>query len=255
MMMAISVARPFCASAHVRDEAHQIQAEVGKLMNDFRLLVERARQARDAFPPGAGGPGRRWGGERAGRAAERAHRIHRFLREGRTRRLRTFCASRAERIGGALLEPFASGLQRSRRGGSRPAVCRQADDIAPRASAPNLRSARAITRRDRIARFHTICERCQLTPRRVRWHGDRKDQLGHLKMTAMPRIGARSCCADQGCRGLNNDRAYRPARPARRNFGPAWGLREPGRNDVRVWLREPFRVRPDQRPWARNSRP
>ena len=42
MMMAISVAQAILRDARMRDEAHQIQAEVGKLMNDVRLLVERA---------------------------------------------------------------------------------------------------------------------------------------------------------------------------------------------------------------------
>jgi DNA recombination protein RmuC len=42
MMMAISVAQAILRDARMRDEAHQIQAEVGKLMNDARLLVERA---------------------------------------------------------------------------------------------------------------------------------------------------------------------------------------------------------------------
>jgi DNA recombination protein RmuC len=40
-MMAISVAQAILRDARMRDEAHQIQAEVGKLMNDVRLLVER----------------------------------------------------------------------------------------------------------------------------------------------------------------------------------------------------------------------
>ncbi len=54
MMMAISVAQAILRDARMRDEAHEIQAEVGKLMKDVRLLVERAgklethfRQAQD----------------------------------------------------------------------------------------------------------------------------------------------------------------------------------------------------------------
>jgi DNA recombination protein RmuC len=54
MMMAISVAQAILRDARMRDEAHAIQAEVGKLMNDVKLLVERAgklethfRQAQD----------------------------------------------------------------------------------------------------------------------------------------------------------------------------------------------------------------
>jgi DNA recombination protein RmuC len=42
MMMAISVAQAILRDARMRDEAHVIQAEVGKLLNDVRLLVERA---------------------------------------------------------------------------------------------------------------------------------------------------------------------------------------------------------------------
>jgi DNA recombination protein RmuC len=42
MMMAISVAQSILRDARMRDEAHAIQAEVGKLMNDVKLLVERA---------------------------------------------------------------------------------------------------------------------------------------------------------------------------------------------------------------------
>ncbi len=54
LMMAISVAQSILRDARMRDEAHAIQAEVGKLMKDVRLLVERAgkldthfRQAQD----------------------------------------------------------------------------------------------------------------------------------------------------------------------------------------------------------------
>jgi DNA recombination protein RmuC len=42
MMMAISVAQAILRDARMRDEAHEIQAEVGKLLNDVRLVVERA---------------------------------------------------------------------------------------------------------------------------------------------------------------------------------------------------------------------
>jgi DNA recombination protein RmuC len=42
MMMAISVAQAILRDSRMRDEAHAIQAEVGKLMNDVRLLVERS---------------------------------------------------------------------------------------------------------------------------------------------------------------------------------------------------------------------
>ncbi len=73
MMMAISVAQAILRDARMRDEAHAIQAEVGKLMNDVRLLVERAgklemhfRQAQeDSHGLGAAGA----------RVARRAERI------------------------------------------------------------------------------------------------------------------------------------------------------------------------------------
>jgi DNA recombination protein RmuC len=42
MMMAISVSQAILRDARIRDEAHEIQAEVGKLLNDVRLVVERA---------------------------------------------------------------------------------------------------------------------------------------------------------------------------------------------------------------------
>ena len=49
MMMAISVAQAILRDARMRDEAHQIQAEVSKLMNDVRLLVERAGKLETHF--------------------------------------------------------------------------------------------------------------------------------------------------------------------------------------------------------------
>ena len=73
MMMAISVAQAILRDARMRDEAHEIQAEVGKLLNDVRLLVERAgkldthfRQAQDDLA-GIGLAG--------GRIARRSERI------------------------------------------------------------------------------------------------------------------------------------------------------------------------------------
>jgi len=49
MMMAISVAQAILRDARMRDEAHQIQAEVGKLMNDVKLIVERAGKLETHF--------------------------------------------------------------------------------------------------------------------------------------------------------------------------------------------------------------
>jgi DNA recombination protein RmuC len=82
MMMAISVAQAILRDARMRDETHAIQAEVGKLMNDVRLLVERAgklemhfRQAQEDVH-GLGSAG--------ARIARRAERIESmdFSREG-----------------------------------------------------------------------------------------------------------------------------------------------------------------------------
>jgi DNA recombination protein RmuC len=49
MMMAISVAQAILRDARMRDEAHEIQAEVGKLLNDVRLVVERAGKLETHF--------------------------------------------------------------------------------------------------------------------------------------------------------------------------------------------------------------
>ena len=49
MMMAISVAQAILRDARMRDETHAIQAEVGKLMNDMRLLAERAGKLETHF--------------------------------------------------------------------------------------------------------------------------------------------------------------------------------------------------------------
>jgi DNA recombination protein RmuC len=49
MMMAINVAQAILRDARMRDEAHEIQAEVGKLLNDVRLIVERAAKLETHF--------------------------------------------------------------------------------------------------------------------------------------------------------------------------------------------------------------
>jgi DNA recombination protein RmuC len=49
MMMAINVAQAILRDARMRDEAHAIQAEVGKLLNDVRLLVERSAKLETHF--------------------------------------------------------------------------------------------------------------------------------------------------------------------------------------------------------------
>ena len=74
MMMAISVAQAILRDARMRDEAHEIQAEVGKLLNDVRLIVERAAKLEIAFRPGAGRPERHRRRELAHRAPRRADR-------------------------------------------------------------------------------------------------------------------------------------------------------------------------------------
>jgi DNA recombination protein RmuC len=49
MMMAINVAQAILRDARMRNEAHEIQAEVGKLLNDVRLIVERAAKLETHF--------------------------------------------------------------------------------------------------------------------------------------------------------------------------------------------------------------
>ena len=49
MMMAISVAQAILRDARMRDEAQAIQAEVGKLINDVRMLTERAAKLETHF--------------------------------------------------------------------------------------------------------------------------------------------------------------------------------------------------------------
>jgi DNA recombination protein RmuC len=49
MMMAINVAQGILRDARMRDDAHEIQAEVGKLLNDVRLIVERAAKLETHF--------------------------------------------------------------------------------------------------------------------------------------------------------------------------------------------------------------
>ena len=49
MMMAISVAQAILRDARMRDEAQAIQAEVGRLLNDVRLIVERAAKLESHF--------------------------------------------------------------------------------------------------------------------------------------------------------------------------------------------------------------
>ena len=49
MMMAINVAQAILRDARMRDEAQAIQAEVGKLVNDVRLLTERSAKLETHF--------------------------------------------------------------------------------------------------------------------------------------------------------------------------------------------------------------
>ena len=82
MMMAINVAQAILRDARMQDEAQAIQAEVGKLVNDVRMLRRARLEAGDAFPSGAGGPRRRRRG--SARIARRGERIESmdFSREG-----------------------------------------------------------------------------------------------------------------------------------------------------------------------------
>ena len=103
MMMAISVAQAILRDARMRDEAHAIQAEVGKLMNDVRLLVERAgklethfRQAQEDLA-GVGAA--------SARVARRSERIdiHGLFARGRRARAGHFALRARSGVGGALL--------------------------------------------------------------------------------------------------------------------------------------------------------
>ena len=49
MMMAINVAQAILRDARMRDEAQQIQVEVGRLVNDVRMLTERAAKLETHF--------------------------------------------------------------------------------------------------------------------------------------------------------------------------------------------------------------
>jgi len=49
MAMAISVAQAMLRDARMQDEARAIQAEVGKLMKDVRLLADRAGKLENHF--------------------------------------------------------------------------------------------------------------------------------------------------------------------------------------------------------------
>ena len=49
MMMAIQVTQAILRDARMRDQAHAIHAEVGKLLNDVRLLAERAAKLEGHF--------------------------------------------------------------------------------------------------------------------------------------------------------------------------------------------------------------
>ena len=94
MMMAISVAQAILRDARMRDEAQAIQAEVGRLVNDVRMLTERAaklethfRQAQEDLA-GIGAA--------SARIARRGERIESmdFSREGESRRRRAAAGAR-----------------------------------------------------------------------------------------------------------------------------------------------------------------
>ena len=84
MMMAINVAQAILRDARMRDEAQAIQAEVGRISGDVRMLDRAGGEARDPFPPGAGGPCGHRRGERENRAARRADESMDFSSEGET---------------------------------------------------------------------------------------------------------------------------------------------------------------------------
>ena len=82
MMMAINVAQAILRDARMRDEAQAIQAEVGKLLGDVRLLVERAAKLETHFTQAQDDLGGIF--TASSRIARRAERIEAmdFSREG-----------------------------------------------------------------------------------------------------------------------------------------------------------------------------
>ncbi len=82
MMMAINVAQAILRDARMRDEAQAIQAEVGKLLGDVRLLVERAAKLETHFTQAQDDLGGIFAA--SSRIARRAERIEAmdFSREG-----------------------------------------------------------------------------------------------------------------------------------------------------------------------------
>src|SRR5208337_4079874 len=94
MMMAINVAQAILRDARMRDEAQAIQAEVGKLVNDVRMLTERAAKLETHF--------RRAQEDLSGIGA--ASGSNRWIFRARARRA-TCCGSRAGRNRGAFPSP------------------------------------------------------------------------------------------------------------------------------------------------------
>ena len=154
MMMAISVAQAILRDARMRDEAHANPGR-GRQAHERRAAARRTRgQARDAFPPGAGGPCWRRRRERARRAARRADRIHGFFARGRRARARHFALRARSGIGGAFPAVLLSISTARGQGRSPIAVRRQRGDIASRASAWIRAAPGRTARPERIARFH-----------------------------------------------------------------------------------------------------
>ena len=122
MVMAINVAQAILRDARMRDEAQAIQAEVGRLLNDVRLIVERAGKLETHFAQaqddlnghrrrelcasrGAASGSRRWTLTARGKRRRRAGRASsawrgRRSRAGReaSRRLRWFAAPTWNRL-------------------------------------------------------------------------------------------------------------------------------------------------------------
>ena len=96
MMMAINVAQAILRDARMQDEAQAIQAEVGKLVNDVRLLVDRAAKLETHFRQAQedlSGSARRARGSRGAASGSKPW----TFRAKRRRRRRTLCGSRAAR--------------------------------------------------------------------------------------------------------------------------------------------------------------
>ena len=113
MMMAIQVTQAILRDARMRDQAHAIQAEVGKLLNDVRLLAERTAKLEGHFRQAQEDVGRIATRPKKSPAAPRASTRWSSARRrrARSRRGRT-CGWRTGGSRGPILAPALSRVGR-----------------------------------------------------------------------------------------------------------------------------------------------